>query len=176
MMKKNGFTLLELIAVIAIIGIIASMATVSFKGSIDNANVESGGTQFWSFLKYVTAKTKEDAMKNYSISYTTGSNTYRLHDSTSCDMNKVVETNILGTNNSSLIFAAGCNGCPICNVNVNAWQNGSCISVVNTIGSPLPQGCVTISQQGGGGLQMAVVKNGLDVRPLLFKNSGGGWQ
>ncbi|MGL1937271.1 MAG: prepilin-type N-terminal cleavage/methylation domain-containing protein [Fibrobacterales bacterium] len=175
-MKKNGFTFLELITVIVIIGIIATMATVSFSTSIDNANVESGGTQFWSFLKYVTAKTKEDAMKNYSISYTPGSNTFRLHDSTSCDMAKVVQTNLLGSNTSTLAFTVGCTGCALCNVNVNGWQAGSCIPVVNTIGSPLPEGCVTIAQQGGGGHQMAVVKNGLDVRPLLFTNSGGGWQ
>lgn len=49
-MKKNGFTLVELLTVIAIIGIVAGMAVISFSGMVRRYNIESQIKELYSDL------------------------------------------------------------------------------------------------------------------------------
>jgi len=49
-MKRDGFTLVEILTVIAIIGIVAGMAVISFRGMVRRYNVESQIKELYSDL------------------------------------------------------------------------------------------------------------------------------
>ncbi len=173
-MRKNGFTLIELMVVIAIVGILSSVAIVSYKSSIRKAYVESSALQFESALKFMVSNNKKSAIGENSLKYIVGGDSLKTYSNLSCN-DSLLSTQRLSTGLYETVIKKGCSSCSECGVTdiKNLWKSG-CIDVKNTIGSPLPEGCVTIQNKNiSNGYKIAVVKRANDVRILRYVNAPG---
>ncbi len=171
-MRKNGFTLLELMVVIAVVGILSSIAIVSYKSSIRKAYIDTSALQVQSALKFMVSNNKKSVVGENSLKYIINGNNLETHTNLSCN-DTVPTIERIGSKNYETELIVGCTGCTECGVSVNNWISG-CIDFKNTIGSPLPEGCVTVRSKGNNSsYKIAIVKKAGDVRVLMYSNSPG---
>ena len=72
--KKNGFSLIELLVVVAIIGILAAAGVVAYNGFMANAKVSSSKANHNGIVKFLAANFTGCSTGNPSINYTRDAN------------------------------------------------------------------------------------------------------
>jgi len=72
--KKNGFSLIELLVVVAIIGILAAAGVVAYNGFMANAKVSSSKANHNGIVKFLASNFTGCSTGNPSISYTQSAN------------------------------------------------------------------------------------------------------